>query len=280
MNSRTISAGRTGPFAVILRIDFAVGDCLSSLMAQKKPPFKLPLPLPSKTSNPAGGWGQALKQKAAEQAMGTVLNNQLPLKLDANATYPTLPVPPGGPFVPRPFVLNAGNLDQPLPPGDYTIPIFAFCTEYSVHRPGSGLAYRLGPLQGKAADAIGTLLWRGMLEKGSPPQQLQAVSWAIQSGLRYSQMPQSYKTVIDEVIPDYRNQLSGDFMQNLEDVYSANAKSASLPPLEQMLGKMGKPGELALSARKQRNALLRQNTTDQIREQTLFAGQEREFIRP
>jgi FecR protein len=41
-----------------------------------------------------------------------------------------------------------------------------------------------------------------------------------------------------------------------------------------MFAKMGKPGELALSARKQREALLRQNTSDQIKEQTLFAGQE------
>jgi len=257
----------------ILRLILLMAVTCTLLAAQKKPPFKLPIPIPN-GSNPPGGWKQTLKQKAAEQALGTVLNNQLPLRLDANATYPIVPTLPGGPFTPRPFNLTVDNLDEPLPPGDYTIPIFAFCTEYSVHRPGYGLAYQLGPLQGKAADAIGDLLWRGMIERGKPAQQLQAVSWAIQSGLRYAQMPQSYQAVIDEVIPDRRNQLSGDFMQNLEDVYAANAKSASLPPLEQMLGKMGKPGELALSARKQRNALLRQNTTDQIREQTLYAGQE------
>jgi hypothetical protein len=286
MNSRATSAkraklpnatlkkhpGRTGAVAVALRAILLLLVASPLLTAQKKPSFRFPLP--PNTSAPAGGWKQALKQKAAEEAMGSLLNNQLPLKLDANAVYPTVLAPPGGPFAPRPLALNPDNLDQPIPPGDYTIPIFAFCTEYSVHRPGYGLAYRLGPLQGKAADAIGALLWRGLLEKGKPPQQLQAVSWAIQSGLRYVQMPQSYQAVIDEVIPDYRNQLSGDFVQNLEDVYSSYAKSASLPPLEQMLTKMGKPGELALSARKQRVALLRQNTTDQVREQTLFAGQE------
>src|SRR5262249_55484248 len=144
-------------------------------------------------------------------------DNQLPLKLDAKAVYPTVSVLPGGPFTPRPLALTENDMDRPLPPGDYVLPVFAFCTEYSVHRPGWGVAYELAPVQGKAAQAISMLLWRGMINKHRPPQQLQAVSWAIQSGIRYSQMPKSYQAVVDDVIPDYRNQLSGDFMQNLED---------------------------------------------------------------
>lgn len=241
-------------------------------------PFSWPtIPAPPKNS---GGILGGVESKFAETAMSRVLNEQLPLKLDADAIYPTVATLPGGQFMPRPLQLTTADLDRPLPPGDYTIPIFAFCTEYSVHRPGYGVAYRLGPLQGKAAGAIAALLWRGMLEKNKPAQQLQAVSWAIQSGLRYTQMPKTYQAVIDQVIPDHRNELSGDFMQGLEDSYSAYAKSAHLPPIEQMLAKMGKSGELALSARKQRDALLRQNTTDQIREQTLFAGQETGVYRP
>lgn len=244
------------------------------LHAQNPFPLKLPTLPKSSNQNPLGGWEATLKQKAAEKAVGTLLNNQLPLKLDADAIYPTVASPPGGLFAPRPLALTANDLDKPLPPGDYTVSMLAFCTEYSVHRPGRGLAYRLGPLQGKAAGAIGMLLWRGVLIKNRPPQQLQAVSWAIQSGLMYSQMPKTYQAVIDDVIPDYKNQLSGDFVQGMEDTYSSYAKGTQLPPLEQMLAKMGKPGELALSARRQRQALLRQNTSDQVKEQTLFAGQE------
>lgn len=233
----------------------------------KKPSFpNLPFPKPSSNSG--------VGQQFAEAGLSRMLNDQLPLKLDANAIYPTVAAPPGGPFAPRPLTVTAANIDQPLPPGDYTINMLAFCTEYSVHRPGAGIAYRLGPLQGRAAGAIGALLWRGTLEKNKPPQQLQAVSWAIQSGLRYSQMPKTYQALIDEVIPDHRNELNGDFMQSMEDSYAAYAKTAKLPPLEQMFAKMGKPGELALSARKQRDALLKQNTSDQIKEQTLFSGQE------
>jgi len=240
-------------------------------------PFSWPT-LPGSAKN--GGILGGVDQKVAEGAMSHLLNEQLPLKLDATEVYPTVDMLPGGPFAPRPLTLTAADLDKPLPPGDYTISMLAFCTEYSVHRPGAGIAYRLGPLQGKAADAVGALLWRGTLEKNKPPQQLQAVSWAIQSGLRYSQMPKTYQALIDEVIPDHRNELNGDFMQSMEDAYQGYAKGTKLPPLDQMFAKMGKPGELALSARKQRDALLRQNTTDQIKEQTLFAGQESGVYKP
>jgi len=156
--------------------------------------------------NPFGQLGEALKQKAAERTVSALLNNDLPLRLDANAVYPTVPAPPGGPFAPQPLLLTVADLDRPLPPGDYTLNVLAFCTEYSVHRPGAGVAYRLGPLQGKAASAIGDLLWRGTLEKNVQPQQLQAVSWAIQSGLHYDQMPRTYQSVIDNVIPEHRSQ--------------------------------------------------------------------------
>ena len=239
--------------------------------------FKLPQP---DSQNPFAQLEEAAKQKAAENAIESLLNNQLPLRLDANAIYPTVAAPPGGPFTPRPVTLTAADLDRPLSPGDYTMNMLAFCTEYSVHRPGAGVAYRLGPLQGKAAGAIGDLLWRGTFQKNLPPQQLQAVSWAIQSGLRYSQMPSTYQAVIDNVIPDHKNELNGDFFESMEDSYTNLAKGTKLPPLQQLLGGMGKAGQLALSADRQRQALLQQNTTDQIKEQTLFAGQDQGVYTP
>ena len=254
------------------------GPAHSQTRKPAPPPPPPPKPRPAApVQNPLGG---ALQQKLVETGLSKLLNDQLPLKLDADSVYPSVAAPPGGPFAPRPLTLTAADLDKPLPPGDYTISMLAFCTEYSVHRPGAGIAYRLGPLQGRAAGAVGALLWRGTTEKNKPPQQLQAVSWAIQSGLRYSQMPKTYQALIDEVIPDHRNELNGDFMQSMEDAYQGYAKGTKLPPLDQMFAKMGKPGELALSARKQRDALLRQNSTDQIKEQTLFAGQESGIYKP
>ena len=114
--------------------------------------------------NPLAALENAAKEKAAEEALQTLLNNQLPLTLDANSVYPTVNQLPGGPFNPEPLQLTAEQLDQPLAPGDYTINTFDFCSEYSVHEPGAGVAYILGPYEGKAAGAISALIWRGTVQ--------------------------------------------------------------------------------------------------------------------
>lgn len=230
--------------------------------------------------NPFTALAEAAKEKLAEQAIETLLNNQLPLTLNANDVYPTVNQLPGGPFNPTPLKLTADELNQPLAPGDYTINTLDFCSEYSVHEPGAGVAYVLGPYEGKAAGAIGALIWRGTVQYHVNPGSLQAVSWAIQAGLTYAQMPKTYQAIIDQVIPDYKSEITADFIANLEIAYNNSARTAKLPPLDTILAKLGKPGELALSAERQRAILTRQNTSDQLREQTLFQGQQSGLYTP
>jgi FecR protein len=230
--------------------------------------------------NPLTALADAAKEKAAEAAIETLLNNQLPLTLNAKDVYPTVTTLPGGPFSPQPLQLTADELNQPLAPGDYTINTLDFCSEYSVHEPGAGVAYVLGPYEGKAAGAIGALIWRGTVQYHINPNSLQAVSWTIQSGLTYAQMPKSYQAIVDQVIPDFKSEFTSDFVANLETTYNNAAKTVQLPPLDTMLAKMGKPGELALSAERQRAVLTAQNTNDQLREQTLFQGQESGIYTP
>ena len=146
--------------------------------------------------------------------------------------------------------------------------------------PGAGVAYVLGPYEGKAAGAIGALIWRGTVQYHINPNSLQAISWTIQSGLTYSQMPKSYQSIVDQVIPDFKSEIASDFIVNLETTYNNAAKTAQLPPLDTMLAKMGAPGQLALDAERQRAILTRQNTNDQLREQTLFQGQESGIYTP
>jgi len=230
--------------------------------------------------NPLAALADAAKEKLAEQAIEKLLNDQLPLTLNANDVYPTVANLPGGPFSPTPLHLTADQLNQPLAPGDYTINTLDFCSEYSVHAPGYGVAYVLGPYEGKAAGAIGALIWRGTVQYHVNPNSLQAVSWAIQSGLTYSQMPKSYQAIVDQVIPDHKSEIASDFFVNLQTTYNNAARTAKLPPLDAMLAKMGAPGELAISAERQRAILLRQGTNDQIRDQTLFQGQQAGLYTP
>lgn len=228
--------------------------------------IKLPgVPIPNRDT---------IQQKLLERALRGVLDNELPVKLDAKSVYRTTTKLPGGPFAPKPLQLTADNLTAPLPPGDYAINVLAFCTEYSVHRPGQGVAYELAPLQGKAAGAVANVLWRGTFQ-GMTPQHLVAVSWAIQSGLTYARLPKSFQDTIDKLIPDYKYELQGDFFQNVEDTYQRYAQGFQLTPLDSLLQeKMGKAGQLLLSAKRFREILLQQNTSDELKEQTLFAGQE------
>jgi hypothetical protein len=230
--------------------------------------------------NPLAALANEAKEKAAETALTKVLNDNLPLTLDAKDVYPTVTTLPGGPFNPKPLQLTADQLDQPLPPGDYTINTLDFCSEYSVHQPGAGTAYVLGPYEGKAAGAIGALIWRGTEQYNIASGNLQAVSWAIQSGLTYDQMPKSYQAIIDQVIPDQKSEITGDFVTNLENTYNDLAKAASLPPLDTILAKLGEPGQLALDAERQRQILTAQNTSDELKQQTLFQGQESGIYTP
>ena len=54
---------------------------------------------PAAAQNPFTALADAAKQKAAETAIETLLNNQLPLTLDAKDVYPTVDTLPADPSV-------------------------------------------------------------------------------------------------------------------------------------------------------------------------------------
>jgi hypothetical protein len=92
-----------------------------------------------------GGVVGGAKIAATKKAVGAVLNTDLPIKLDATNLYTTVENPPGGPFDPTLLNYTQATVGQPLAPGDYEVTILAFCTEYSIHRPGAGVAYSSSP---------------------------------------------------------------------------------------------------------------------------------------
>ena len=163
--------------------------------------------------------GFGTKSAAGNDAKAAqLLHDKLPLVLDANSAYPTVPDRDmlGGPFRGQLLHITLDTLTKPLAPGDYVLPMTFFCSEYSIHRPGAGTAYVLAPARGTSARAISTLLWRGMLA-GYKPQDLQSVSWAIQGSVPYSNMPPAYRTTIDQLIPDMKNQVNGQAFLDIED---------------------------------------------------------------
>jgi hypothetical protein len=111
-----------------------------------------------------------LKQLEDEvvRRLGEAIEVGAPLRLDQRTAYPpaTLSIDD---FQPKALELSPEAVKRPLEPGDYSIPVIGFCTKWSLHYPGRGLPYKLARLQGRHAEAVSTLLWRGMLQ-GLPPK--------------------------------------------------------------------------------------------------------------
>ena len=235
-----------------------------------------------------------------EYSLKQKIGNTLPLNLNANAAFPTVENAqlPGGAFQGKALPTSAGNLRTALAPGDYVVPVMAYCTQYSVHRAGEGTAYKLAPVQGTQGEAIATLLWRGTLA-GKRPQDLQATNWTIQSGITYGSMPKPYQALIDQLIPDYRDKLKGNMLDIVQTTYRDVTTdprrflqmyikekynttvplmilpkiAVPAPPIEVVLAKMGPAGQMVLDARRQSTIFLTSYTTKELGEQTLFQGQ-------
>lgn len=244
------------------------------------------------------GFGQRTPA-SNDQKVDRLLHENLPLVLDANAAYPTVPNETllGGPFHGQELPITLDTLTKPLPPGDYSVPMTFFCSEYSIHRPGAGTAYVLAPARGTAAKAISTLLWRGMLT-GHKPQELQSVSWAIQGSVAYDKMPPSYKRLVDELIPDMKNQVNGQAFADIEDGFQGKVNKFTRKvsekateglgkvtggrgrvdikvdvELNQSFGRLGRLGQAALDGEKLSTIVTAAFPTDEAREHALYAGQ-------
>jgi hypothetical protein len=235
------------------------------------------------------------KQQSDDQKASKLLHDKLPLVLDANTAYPTVPDQDmlGGPFHPTTLPITLNTLTKPLPPGDYVLPMTFFCSEYSVHRGGNGIAYQLGPAQGTAAKAISTLLWRGMLT-GHKPQELQSVSWAIQGSVSYDKMPLKYRALVDQLIPEMKNQVNGQAFADIEDGFQGKVNRFTKKvsdgiskgtggfvhadikvdvELNQSFERLGQIGRSATDGEKINTIFSAAFPSDQARDQALYAGQ-------
>ena len=144
-------------------------------------------------------------KKQAEQEItkkvGEAVGVGSPLLLDQTTALPQAPDITD--FHPTHLTISsAEDLCKRLPPGDYSIPVTAFCTQFSIHAPSSGLPYKIARVQGKQAPAISALLVRGMLENLSPAT-LNVEAWRIQAGLPFNQWPDQDQALIHRLIPEY-----------------------------------------------------------------------------
>ena len=200
--------------------------------------------------------GAVLKQLDAEvvRQLGQAIEVGAPLRLDQRTAFPPTTI---NNFQPKLLDLSPEHLKQPLAPGDYSIPVIGYCTKWSLHFPGRGLPYKLAPLQGRHAPAIGTLLERGTL-KGIDPRHLNAMAWRIQGGLPISRWRPQEREWAHQLIPEYEAELDGDFLEQTRATYDTARSLGKLPPYETMLSRLGPVGETVLDLQRARKLLANQ----------------------
>ena len=196
--------------------------------------------------------------QAISAAVGHALGYDLPIRLDAKTAFQS--VAPPADFRPTPIECTPANLNMQLRPGDYTCKVRLYCMRDSVHRPSYGIAYKLAPLQGKQAPAIGSLIARGTIAN-IPPETLQTISWEIQASIPLGQMPPQHQQVVSQLIPEYEQGLRGDFLQQIEDTYNRFRAVGNLPPLDTILNQMGGAGRVIQDIRRSRE-IIRENALD------------------
>lgn len=193
--------------------------------------------------------GKNKAQNAVYQQIGKQLGLSDPIRLDQKTAYKKVEVRD---FQPKKLEIHSiRDLLKPLPVGDYVMDIIAYCTQWSIHSPGKGMAYKLAPLEGKAAPIVSALLFRGAL-KGIPPAQLQAISWRIQGGIPISQWSEAEQKLADKLIPEYKGQLKGDLLQDYQNQYAGfrGKVPIQLPSFDEALGKLGSVGKTIVEVKR------------------------------
>lgn len=142
-----------------------------------------------------------------------------------------------------------------LEPGDYSIPIKLYCMRQRASSP-AGQRYFLAPLKGSKADVIAALNARASGSEVSY-QSLQMLSWHIQAGMSYDDMPESSQALVNQFIPDYRDRLSRDFLEQIEVTYNQFSGVAGLPSFNAALDRLGTVGDVIQGYLQFRDTLIR-----------------------
>lgn len=141
-----------------------------------------------------------------------IFSQNSPLKNPASSRFPIHQTLPGALFKPsfdqRINFDEKGNLQ--LKPGDYIIPVMTYCLWSSGASPSRHLYY-LSQLRGTRAALI-----REINLKATPQfsyQDVQILLWSLQNGLKYSELTKESQKIIDEVAPQYKEQLKESFLE-------------------------------------------------------------------
>lgn len=215
----------------------------------------------------AGFIDDMLKREALKQ-LAKQFGQEAPTISSADAVFPTVPTPPGQAFTPRtapPSVwtqlATTPDGSVKLAPGDYQFKVWSCCLkQHNAHSP-AGHLYILAPIKGKRAAMITALNARAAAAS-VPGWQTQHLSWDMQAGLHYDQLPENEQAIVDKYLSDYKDSLSGSQLDRVKGTYDKYAPKIHWPRFDQALsgGQLGDVGKSVLELEQFQTLLLNSNS--------------------
>ncbi|MDB9526968.1 AHH domain-containing protein [Oscillatoria sp. CS-180] len=225
--------------------------------------------------------GDAVEREITN-ALLEVVRDDIPIEISTDNLYPTISQLPDSPFSPEGSALEPedtildviqkmllvspdGTLE--LMPGDYAAKIYLYCLKPNapgipVHEYASpnGHRYLLAPAAGSRADVIRALNVRA-LGSGLSHTQLNVLMWNIQTGVDYEEMAPDVRETIDYLIPDYRDSLSQDFVEQIISTWNTvSSLHSDLPSFEDALNELGDVGQFIKATMSVREQLIQHGT--------------------
>ncbi len=213
------------------------------------------------------GKGKDFARKQLLKELAKRLGQDAPTVSSADATFPTVPELPGQTFQPAGNTQSAlsqlaktTNGSIMLPPGDYEFKVRCNCMKHSAHSP-SGHLYLLAPIKGKRAAMITTLNARAAAAS-VPSWQVQHMSWDLQAGLRYEQLPSNEQAIADQYLSDYKRDLAGSQLDQIKDTYNKYGPKAGFGSFDSALagGELGDVGKSIIELENFQSQLASANT--------------------
>ena len=194
---------------------------------------------------------------AIKDQLRSFLSGEIPITGTEHKLYPSVLELPGDRFAPNTLYLSALKPSQVIPSGDYEIPVHFYCTKvYTLN--GAGNRFRLAKLEGRLSNALSNLYQRASLNN-VPIQDVQVLSWSIQSGVSYDNLSRESKNLVDRLIPDYRQELNGSFTDQTIQFWNTLAAITPLPSLDETLNQLGDVGSFARTLFRAREEIIRSN---------------------
>lgn len=192
---------------------------------------------------------------------GSWFNVNRPVYVSGNDVLRTVAALPGGPFHPasraatRALFTHRSSGTIQIPPGDYNISVVTYCMGHHNQGPWRD-KFLLAPIRGAWSDIVVALNYRAYGSRFSAPQ-IQTLSWALQAGMNYGEMSSTTRQIVDQLLPEFKSRLQGDFYERARDEWNAIAsKVPGAPGFDGALNQLGDVGKSLQTLRQARDQII------------------------